>query len=49
MSRRASTRPASRRSSGAFDARLERLGLGADGGDLVAVREALGQARSRLS
>ena len=43
MSRRASTRPASRRSSARFPAGLEPLGLGADGCDLVTVREALRQ------
>ena len=38
------TRPASRRRSGAGLARLERLGLGADGGDLVPVGKALRRA-----
>ena len=41
MSRRAITRPASRRVLGAFDTVLERVRLGANGGDLVAVREPL--------
>ncbi len=42
MSRRASTRPASRRCLVALGAGLERLGLGADGGDLVAVGKRFG-------